>query len=66
MGEIRAEWRRSWQVKPYESETITLAVTEKTDPEWDRGTVLEQEAELFRQLAELGDRLMEERVAPRL
>lgn len=75
MAEIRAEYRRTWQVKPYETETITLSITDtmwmpetskKTSAEdlVDRSDGLRAAVALYyKQLAEIGDKLLEERLA---
>lgn len=67
MAEIRVTWRRTWQVKPYETETIelgmtdTLTLTGKTATERGR-QVGAAEKVLLDQLTEVGDRIMAERL----
>ena len=60
MAEIRVNYRRTWQVKPYETESIELGITDTSVP----GTpILQQQANIYRQLGELADSLMAERLS---
>lgn len=53
-SEIRVNYRRTWQVRPYESESCELSVT-------TAGQANDASA-LYRQLAEMADQLMAERL----
>jgi hypothetical protein len=54
MAEITIRYKRSWQIKSYESETLELGIMTE-------GTI-EDEAEIYRQLASIADGLMAERL----
>lgn len=58
MAEIRVAYRRTWQVKPYETETIELGITDTVEGEG----VLDTQAHLYRELGKVADRLMAERL----
>lgn len=70
MAEIRVNYRRVWQVKPFETESIELGVEETINVQGDTGetaktvssSIAEIEAIFYRQLAEMADQLMVERL----
>jgi hypothetical protein len=70
VAEIHAEYRRVFQVKPYETETITLSITDEVRLEskdsGERSKAFSAAtAVYYKQLAEIGDKLMEERLEAR-
>lgn len=68
MAEIKVLWRRTWQIKPYETETIELGLTDTFSPQGATaeargahvGTV---QRALLAQLTQVGDAIMAERLA---
>lgn len=67
MAEIKVSWRRTWQIKPYETETIELGMTDTLPVNGnahERGvTVANTERVLLLELTRIGDRIMAERLA---
>lgn len=68
MPEIHVQYRRTWQVKPYESESVELSITDTVEVEptkpASRAPLLSTLAGVYyRQLAEMGEALMGERLA---
>jgi hypothetical protein len=67
MPEIHVQYRRVWQVKPYETESVELSVTDTVEVEpakpAPRAALLSTLAGVYyRQLAEMGEALMGERL----
>ena len=60
---VRAAWKRTIQVKPYESESLELAVeTEESPVLATSESAVEASGALSRQLSALGDQLIAERM----
>lgn len=58
--EVRAAYRRTFQVRPYETETVELSITDEL---LDRATMTDRElaevvGQLHRALAEVGDQVV--------
>lgn len=67
MGEIRVEWRRTWQTAPYESESVNLSMTDTVQT---KSTTVEGRAKelalaqrkMFDEIAFIGDQIMQDRI----
>lgn len=64
MATIRASWKRTVQVKPYESETLELSV-EQDGVEYETERLIMAVQDMDRTLAAAGDALIMERLALR-
>lgn len=62
MAIIRASWKRTVQVKPYESETLELAVEQDASPDLKAVDLVAGVQQLDRMLAGAGDVLIMERL----
>lgn len=65
MATIKAMWRRTVRLKEYESETLELEVERGWD-EVNDGDAVRAAVELNRELAEVGDALITERLEERM
>ncbi len=59
MGEVRALYRRVFQVRPYETETVELSVQDEAAA----GPLVEEVRDLYAALAEVGDDIVVARMA---
>jgi hypothetical protein len=55
---IAVTYRRTWQVKPYETQTVELSVSDTTELKQGDPRVEQEAGALYRRLNALGDKLM--------